>query len=212
MHKALQYLYDPLCGWCYGAGPTVSALLETPGVSFELLPTGLFSGEGARVMDDEFAAFAWSNDQRIEGVTGQHFSDAYRHQVLADREHRFDSGPATLAMTAVALTDASREWEVLKAIQHARYVEGSDVTSLSTLASLLKARGLSDAASMIEHSDVALVNANSSRIGRARVLMQEFGVPGVPQLVLHSDVKRILLSLSAAYSNPGALLDQLQAA
>ncbi|CAB3675922.1 Uncharacterised protein [Achromobacter kerstersii] len=29
---------------------------------------------------------------------------------------------------------------------------------------------------------------------------------------LHCEVKRILLSLSAAYSNPSALLDQIQAA
>ena len=66
MNKALQYLFDPLCGWCYGAAPTVSALLETSGLSIELLPTGLFAGEGARPMSDEFAAYAWSNDQRIE--------------------------------------------------------------------------------------------------------------------------------------------------
>ena len=212
MDKVLQYLFDPLCGWCYGAAPTVSALLETSGVSIELLPTGLFSGEGARPMNDEFAAYAWSNDQRIEQLTGQHFSDAYRQRVLADRQRRFDSSPATLAMTAVALTDASKGWPALKAIQHARYVEGRDVTSPFTLASLLETLGLNDAASMVRDPDEALISANASRMGRARVLMQEFGVSGVPQLILHADAKRTLLSLSAAYSNPSALLNQLQAA
>jgi protein-disulfide isomerase-like protein with CxxC motif len=42
MNKTLRYLFDPLCGWCYGATPTLSALLEEPGITVKLLPTGLF--------------------------------------------------------------------------------------------------------------------------------------------------------------------------
>jgi hypothetical protein len=42
MDKTLYYLFDPLCGWCYGATPAVAGLLAIPGVSVELLPTGLF--------------------------------------------------------------------------------------------------------------------------------------------------------------------------
>ena len=51
MGKTLHYLFDPLCGWCYGATPVASGLLQVPGVRLDLLPTGLFSNEGARPMD-----------------------------------------------------------------------------------------------------------------------------------------------------------------
>ena len=48
MDTTLNYLYDPLCGWCYGATPAVAGLLAVSGVTIELLPTGLFSSDGAR--------------------------------------------------------------------------------------------------------------------------------------------------------------------
>lgn len=75
MTQTVTYLFDPLCGWCYGAAPVLGALAQQPGIRVELLPTGLFAGDGARAMDNEFAAYAWSNDQRIERLTGQPFSE-----------------------------------------------------------------------------------------------------------------------------------------
>src|SRR3954454_22236274 len=125
MSKTLHYVFDPLCGWCHGAGATVSALAGHPEIKLHLMPSGLFSGEGARPMDDAFAAYAWSNDQRIERMTGQRFTEHYRQRVLGDRQRLFDSGPATVALTAVSLTHPARELEALEAIQHARYVDGS---------------------------------------------------------------------------------------
>ena len=137
MDKRLHFLFDPLCGWCYGATPAMSELLDVPGVTVALLPTGLFSGERARSMDDAFATSAWSNDRGIERLAGQRFTEQYRHRVLGNRQQRFDSGPATVALTAVSLTDPGRELEALKALQHARYVDGGDVTSPATVAGVL---------------------------------------------------------------------------
>ncbi|TGU69964.1 DsbA family protein, partial [Mesorhizobium sp. M1C.F.Ca.ET.144.01.1.1] len=55
----VTYLFDPLCGWCYGATPMLDRLAAS-GVALELLPTGLFSASGARPMDAGFAAQAWA--------------------------------------------------------------------------------------------------------------------------------------------------------
>lgn len=212
MDKVLHYLYDPLCGWCYGATPAVSKLLGILGVTIELLPTGLFSGEGARPMDDTFAAYAWSNDQRIERLTGQRFTERYRYRILGNHQQLFDSGPASVALTAVALTVPAREFEVLKAIQHARYVVGSDITSLPMLIELLEGRGFKEAAAMIARSDESLLNAHRGRMSRAQALMQEFGVRGVPTFIAEAGAKRWMLEPSAIYSTPHALISQLKAA
>ncbi|GAB2835940.1 hypothetical protein GCM10027276_43070 [Comamonas piscis] len=56
--KRLYYLFDPLCGWCYGAGPVLDLLSQRGGEHLQLLPSGLFAGEGARPMDGAFAAYA----------------------------------------------------------------------------------------------------------------------------------------------------------
>lgn len=210
MNTTFHYLFDPLCGWCYGAAPVVSGLLEAPGIKVELLPTGMFSGEGARPIDDAFAGYAWSNDQRIERLTGQPFSEQYRHRVLGNRQQRFDSGPATLALTAVALTDAARELEALQAIQRARFVDGRDVTSAANLADLLRSLDLGEAAARVAHPDTALLGATRARMGRARALMREFGAGGVPTLIAETGTKRWVLDHAAAYSNPRALIVQLE--
>ena len=132
----LTYLFDPLCGWCYGASPVIATLADAQGVTLAMAPTGLFSGDGARPMDDRFAAYAWSDDQRIARLTGQRFTELYRTRVLADRRRMVDSVPATVALTAVSLTAPDREAEALSAIQAARYVEGRDVTAFPTLPTL----------------------------------------------------------------------------
>jgi len=211
MDMRLHCLFDPLCGWCNGATPAMSELLDVPGVTVALLPTGLFSGERARSMDDAFATFAWSNDRRIERLTGQRFTEQYRHRVLGNRQQRFDSGPATGALTAVSLTDPGRELEALKALQHARYVDGSDVTSLATLAGLLHGLGLEEAATLVANRDAAVFAANRARMDRAESLMQEFGARGVPTLIAESGAKRWMVNPSAAYSNPRALMGELEA-
>ncbi len=212
MNKTLHYVFDPLCGWCYGASATVSAVSERPGIELRLLPSGLFSGSGARAMDADFASYAWSNDQRIAHLTGQPFSERYRSAVLADRQQRFDSGPATLALTAVALTAPERELEALKAIQRARYVDGLDITRQDTLVSVLDTLGLAPAAARLATPDTALHEANRARLDEASALSHTFGARGVPTFILEEDGRRELLHASSVYSDPQAFVDRLAAA
>ncbi|WGW05300.1 hypothetical protein [Tropicibacter oceani] len=57
----LHYLFDPLCGWCYGASATIGKLAKHPHIDLRPHATGLFAGRGARPMKS-FAAQAWAND------------------------------------------------------------------------------------------------------------------------------------------------------
>lgn len=209
MAKVLTYLFDPLCGWCYGASSTVSDIAQIPGVTLKLMPTGLFSGQGARLMDDNFAEYAWSNDQRISRLTGQRFTENYRLHVLHDRNQAFDSGPATVALTAVSLTAPEQELAALKAIQHARYVEGQNVTDRDVLATLLESLGLSDAARLIRQPDDALLQANQARLHDARQLMLAVGAQGVPNVVLGDGAQRHLIPAGKLFSDAQAFLQEI---
>jgi putative protein-disulfide isomerase len=197
MSKTLHYVFDPLCGWCYGASATVSAVSRQPGIQLRLLPSGLFSGKGARSMDEGFASYAWANDQRIERLTGQAFSERYRSGVLADHQQVFDSGPATLALTAV---------------QRARYVDGLDITRVDTLATVLGGLGLQEAAARLTTPDAELLQGNRARVEQAQALLQTFGARGVPAFILEEDGRRELLHASSLYSDPQAFVDQFATA
>jgi len=208
---AVRYLMDPLCGWCYGAAPAVQKLRNVPGVQLEIAPTGLFAGAGSRAMDADFAAYAWSNDERIESLTGQRFTPRYRSEVLGKHGQRFDSGPATLALTAVQRTAPEREFDALRAIQEARYVDGLDTTDQTVLAELLRGLQLDAAAQLLLQTDAALTTATRDRIADAQRDMQQLGAQGVPALVLVGDQGRRLVRGNALYGSLDSLLAQLQA-
>ncbi|MGX9965623.1 DsbA family protein [Roseomonas sp. F4] len=208
----ITYLHDPLCGWCYGASPVLDRLAALPRVELELAPTGLFSGPGARPMDARMAAHAWSNDQRIARLTGQDFSDAYRRQVLGDATRPFDSGPATLALTAVALAAPARERAALKAIQQARYVDAADITDVAVLIRLLTALELPEAAARLAAPDAALLDAMRRRTAESQALMQAMGAEGVPALVVGRGADRRLMPARLLFGGADALLESLAAA
>ncbi len=178
----VQYIFDPLCGWCYGASDTMAKLAFHPSVSVQMLPSGLFSGPGARAMAG-FAAQAWQIDQQIAHLSGQAFSEAYRANVLGDADAMLDSSVTTLAVTAVAQEAPEREAEALKAIQEARYVHGQDVTSTAVVAGLLSELGLPQSATAVRTPDDALLKATRDRTAAARNLMAQYGAQGVPTVI-----------------------------
>jgi len=212
MRTTVTYLFDPLCGWCYGASPVVQYLGNRNDVLLDLAPTGLFSGRGARAMDPTFAAYAWSNDERIEKLTGQRFTEAYRTQVLDKPDSRFDSSAATLALTAVALTSPEHELATLKLLQEARYIRGLDTSAVPVAAQVLGDAGLNAAADRLVATDAALVAANLERIRKAQTLMQTFGAQGVPAMVVIDERGGRLLQGDVLYRGFESLLNHLTTA
>lgn len=207
----ISYLFDPLCGWCYGAGPAVERLAALDDVTLELSPTGLFAGESARPMDKAFANYAWQNDQRIARLTGQPFTEAYRSQVLGAEGTMFDSAPATLALVAVGLTEPGNELAALKAVQRARYEDGLNNSDLATVAIILADAGFSAAAERLSAPDDELLAAYRGRISAARADMARFGVGGVPALVVEEGANQRLLRSDALFGHFDLLTAELAA-
>lgn len=208
----VTYLFDPLCGWCYGAVPALDKLAQLDGLTVELAPTGLFAGEGARPMDERFAAYAWQNDQRIGRLTGQAFSQAYRDQVLGSTGSMFDSAPATLGIVTVGLTQPSHERDALKALQKARYVDGRNNSEIAVVADVLHKAGFADAAARLRAPDDALLRAYRKRTGHVRQLMATFRLDGVPALLVGDEDKRRALSSGVLFGGFDLLAAELQAA
>ncbi|TIW34017.1 MAG: DsbA family protein [Mesorhizobium sp.] len=210
-NATLTYLFDPLCGWCYGATPMLDRL-EKSGVVLELLPTGLFSGAGARPLDAGFAAHAWANDQRIERLSGQVFSQAYVDNVLNVRGTLLDSGTATLGIVAAGLDDPRLRLAALKTIQHARYVGGRDIVTVDGVAAVLTDAGMADAAGMLKAPTPKLLAAHHDLVSRGRALFQRLRADGVPALaVIRKEAPR-LIGASALFGSYDNLVAHIQAA
>ena len=199
----IYYLFDPLCGWCYGAKPALETVASQYPV--ELTPTGLFFRSG-RVMDADFAQYAWGNDQRIQRLTGQAFSTAYRENVLQGGG-QFDSQNSLLALTAVREMAPEQEIAVLSALQTARYIDGRDNADLNVIADILHTQGLGDVVRKLH--DPKTEQALLARINFGQQLAQRLGVSGVPQLVLERDGRFELVPSQLLFERQQNILDNL---
>ena len=176
-------------------------LAQQSHLTLELAPTGLFAGVNGRPMDAAFAQYAWSNDLRIGKMTGQAFTQAYQTHVLGQPGGRLDSEAATLALTAVSLTEPQRELATLQQLQEARYVHGLDITAMLVVEKVLRNAGLAAAADQLALDSGELRQSNDARLQNAQRLMQTLGATGVPALVITSGENRRLLRGDALFGS-----------
>ncbi|MEQ9916556.1 protein-disulfide isomerase [Pectobacterium aroidearum] len=211
----LQYLFDPLCGWCYASAPALQYLAKTYPEKLELLPSGLFSEEGARAINAQWATHAWSNDQRIASLTGQRFSEAY-HELLQSNS-RFDSQYLNRALTAFRDIAPAAEAGLLHELQISRYVLGLDTSRSDVVAQISIKYAMTLKLDIPSHliSDqltigTTLSEMTNKRIQNVKALMGSLGVTGVPLLLVTSGGKTHAVSGHSLYGGTLAISNALE--
>ncbi|MES0869355.1 DsbA family protein [Pseudovibrio sp. SCP19] len=208
MTHSFLYIYDPLCGWCYGSAPRLADLAKS--FEVEMVPAGLFAGAGARPLDRSFASYAWTSDQRIAKLTGQTFSSTYRSQILNGDGQLLDSTFATLAMTACSIVEPDKGPEALKLIQEARYVGGEDITDLRVLVSLLSGNGFADAAVLLQGHMTSIKAETTRHIAHGKMVLNQMNASGVPILVADTQGERMLMPSTLLYSSQEQFAENLK--
>jgi putative protein-disulfide isomerase len=126
----LHYIYDPLCGWCYGAKPLIQAART-------VLPViahggGMMTGANRQKVSAQLRNYVMPHDRRIAEYTGQPFGEAYFEGLLRDEEAVFDSAPPTAAVLAAEQLEG-RGLALLERLQTAHYVEGRRIADETVL-------------------------------------------------------------------------------
>lgn len=137
---AVHYVGDPMCSWCWGISPTVSAVeafCAAQGIEFSITMGGLRAG-GGDPWNETFKSFLRNEWRHIGQTTGQPFGFT-----LLDAEYfNYDTEPACRAVATAKLLQARHQFpaaNLLKfftAIQHKFYVEGQDTTQVDFYASI----------------------------------------------------------------------------
>ncbi len=174
------FIFDPLCGWCYGASPVLDRMVED-GFGVELLPVGL--PEEARPIEPDFAELIWGTDRLVAQHTGQPFTRAYR-ALLNGGSANLDAWPATLAAIAVARTRPDRQIAALHALQIARFVNGRDTGDAAVVETILREIGLRNAADLFAGANPVLVAAAGAAVIRGRRMLAEHGMDSGPAVLL----------------------------
>jgi len=94
------YVYDALCGWCYGFSPVISKLHERhqEELEFEVLSGGMVTGERIGPIGEVagYISQAYKDVERAAGVT---FGEGFLKGILAEGSAIFTSIPPAVALT-----------------------------------------------------------------------------------------------------------------
>ena len=178
----LHYIYDPLCGWCYGAAPLVKAAREI--LHVQPHGGGMMNGEHRRAVTPQLREFVMPHDARIARLSGQRFGERYLDGLLLDTNAVFDSAPPTAAMLA-AEAIAGRGLDMLAQLQIAHYVGGHRIAERAVLIDVAAAIGL-DPATFAEALDRLPGRAVQTHINETRAFMDQVGAQGFPTFVLET--------------------------
>ena len=137
----LHYVYDPLCGWCYGAAPLLQAAATIAGLKIELHAGGLWMGSRRQPMGEALRDYVRPHDQRIEALTGQHFGERYFNELLLREGCLLDSEPPIRAVLAVTALGGDG-LVMLHRIQQSHYRDGIWIGEPAFLAMLAAEQGI----------------------------------------------------------------------
>ncbi|WP_213941968.1 DsbA family protein [Pseudomonas sp. dw_612] len=191
----LHYIYDPLCGWCYGAKPLVKAAQA-------VLPVivhggGMMSGANRQTVSPHLRNYVMPHDRRIAEYTGQPFGEAYFEGLLRDETAVFDSTPPIAAVLA-AEQMAGRGLELLGRLQAAHYVEGRRIADEAVLCELASGLGLE-----LQAFQRAFEQADTDgHIKQSRALLASVGGQGFPTFVLEQNGQFTLIDIGPWLGKP----------
>ena len=178
----LHYIYDPLCGWCYGVAPLVQAARD-------VLPVvghggGMLTGATRKRISPAWREYVRPNDQRITEVTGQVFGEAYLNGLLKDHTAWLDSEPPTAAVLAAEQIEG-RGLDMLARLHIAHYLQGLRVADTSILVDLATGLGLNEKAFKGELRSAQTRTA--AHFAESRLLLEKVGGRGFPTFILESE-------------------------
>jgi putative protein-disulfide isomerase len=180
----LHYIYDPLCGWCYGSAPLVKAAREIGGLRFVLHGGGMMAGSARQLASQSLRAFVLQHIERITAMTAQPFGAAYTDGLLRDNTAMLDSEPPTAAILAVEAV-AGRGADLLAHLQKAHYVNGRGLSDRAALAAMAEEIGIDRAAFESEFSR-ALGSTVQAHMADSRRLLARVGGEGFPTFALET--------------------------
>ncbi len=204
----LIYIADPMCSWCYGFGKELSALMtDSPDMEVRIVVGGLRAGN-TKVMDEAMKTYMLSHWTRVAAASGLPFL----HEALMVRQgFVYDTEPACRAVVAARLLAPDMNiLKVFRAIQHAFYAEGADVTRGDVLARIaskaMTDMGLAtDAARFLAmwESEMAIAETHAD-FDQASA----WGITGFPSLMLQKDGE--LYPVASGYMRTDALAAELR--
>ncbi len=135
------YVYDALCGWCYGFSPVIQQLVNDKKLECEVVSGGMITGDRIGPIG-EVAAYISSAYKDVEQRAGVKFGESFLTDILEEGSAIFTSIPAAIAMVAFKELRPASQLAFAADIQKAIYYYGHQPIESQTYIDLATAHGL----------------------------------------------------------------------
>jgi putative protein-disulfide isomerase len=185
------YVYDALCGWCYGFSPVIKKVYEVyhDTADFEVISGGMVIGENEGFADEQRTSYIMNAIPRVEEMTGVKFGDAYKEKMSNRTMYQSSLKPA-IALSVFKTYHHKEAVLFAASIQAASFKEGKDLQEDQTYLDLISTTDID--ANIFQkqlHNDEFAYAAKQEFQHAA-----EMGITGFPALILQKDDQYYLIS------------------
>ncbi len=172
----LIYFADPMCSWCWGFSPVITAISERFGsmLPIRLVMGGLRPGT-TKPMDQALKASVRSHWDHVHRASGQPFNFAFFER----ESFVYDTEPACRAVVVMRRRSMQDGLAALHRIHASFYAGNSNVTATGTLAAIAGELGVDEAEFRASFDAPAAVSETQADFA----LTSSTGISGFPALI-----------------------------
>jgi len=187
----IVYVFDPLCGWCYGFAPVMQQFAEQfrEHYAFRAISGGMITGDQIKPMSsmNEYIKSALPN---LEKTTGIKVSARYINQILNNGELLLSSEKPSFAFHCLNRRFPEKGVQLAHEIQQLQFEEGLDYSADESYKALIKRYGLDETGFLSEMNSEATRQQTFAGFDT----VARWGIRGFPAVLLFREGKGYLLS------------------
>lgn len=134
--EKIIYVYDPLCGWCYGQSEHLRSFAQTLKQEVRVIPGGMVPKERANSLKP-MADYLKSAQKRVTELSGAEFSQEFADR-LEDEDFILNSDVAGAAQSLFNHLYPQRQMDFAAAIQKKLYKGGLNISEESVVFACLE--------------------------------------------------------------------------
>ncbi len=188
--RQVIYIYDPLCGWCYGFTPHLMKWAEAhPELNFTVFSGGMVTGDRVGPIR-EVASYISKAYKNVEERSGISFGKPFLETTLEKGEAIFNSVPPAKALVGLKSLQAGDDLDYAHRIQKAIYEKGHPPEGEKAYVEIAKEVGIDPE----EYQDFYRSAEAENKMNKEFELVKTWGIEGFPTLVLLDDGKGYVLT------------------
>ena len=187
----LIYVYDALCGWCYGFGPVIRRFYDTyaSDFTFDVLSGGMMTGPRVQPIAESMG-YVEQAYKVVEQRTGVRFGEAYLNNILRPGTYVSDSEKPGMALTFFKALLPDQAIPFAGTLQNALYRDGVDLNVNAHYGPLVEPFGIDPDEFVAHLSDAAIKEQTWAEFN----LVSRYSISGFPSVIVNTGEQLFLIA------------------